>query len=398
MPFTLAAVGHGRRVIERQPLVFHCNHYNYWLQKVLLLDESLGMDAVIRDAAAEVAADLLANHPGDPAAKLADAADAFRLLGFGTIDFSLLTAAGGEVRTPTSHYGQLLKAAVAGQAFGVAQNLFDQGFAAGVAFAAFGLPFAVTDNECMSTGAPVGRFQLKPGGDAPRASVGVGRQSPVSPPPPASSHVDEPAVLNALAGLDLSGNEEGFIPRFGVALTHHFANFYNRISFEFVRAMSGSGLLEDAEELLVNAGYQCAFNTFGGIMLSGEWRAAVQPMLRTDDDWVHGMVAVTNALGWGVWRVHELTDDRIVVRIYDDYESAGYSAMYGQADRPVCYLHQGGVAGLMHLIRIGRIMDGPALDDALYARCFEAERPFVPRVTRSAAAGDDFTEIVAERA
>ncbi|NET39964.1 MAG: hypothetical protein F6K19_49770, partial [Cyanothece sp. SIO1E1] len=86
------------------------------------------------------------------------------------------------------------------------------------------------------------------------------------------TNIDEPAILTALAGLDLSGNEEGLIPRFGVMLTNHFANFYNRISFEFVRRMSGTGMLEMGEILLQDAGYQCAFNTFGGIMISDEWK------------------------------------------------------------------------------------------------------------------------------
>ena len=53
MPVQPAA--HGKTLMGGEPLIFHCNFYNYFLQKTLLLDETLGMEAVIRAAAAEVA-------------------------------------------------------------------------------------------------------------------------------------------------------------------------------------------------------------------------------------------------------------------------------------------------------------------------------------------------------
>ncbi|MCA9495200.1 MAG: hypothetical protein KC621_34970, partial [Myxococcales bacterium] len=251
-------------------------------------------------------------------------------------------------------------------------------------------------NACHSVGGD-GRMQLRPGGVMPSltptmAPLGLGQAGPIAP-----SGIDEPAVLAALAGLDLSGNEEGFIPRFGVMLTRHFANFYNRITFEFLHRMQGSGLEAEAEALLTDAGYHCAFRTCGGVMTSAEWDAVVRPMIRTEDDWVHGMIAVVNALGWGTWRIQDLGPDRVVLRVWDDYEGNGYLSMYGPTRQPVSFLHMGGIAGIMHLIRFGRIMDRPALTDAFYEACLDVERPFVPRLTSSVAAGDPFTEIVAER-
>jgi hypothetical protein len=209
--------------------------------------------------------------------------------------------------------------------------------------------------------------------------------------------VDEAGILSALAGLDFSGNEEGFIPRFGVLLTLHFANYYNRISYEFVRRMADTGMLEHAETALIDAGYHCAFNTFGGIMVSAEWDAVIKPQCQTKEDWVHGMTATVNALGWGVWRVHELSPERLVMRIYDDYESRGYVGMYGQSERPVAYLATGGVAGIMNLIYVGDISQKPTLDDAYYAQVFDAENSFTARETQSRTMGAEFTEIVAER-
>ena len=45
------AAAHGKTLMGGESLVFHCNYYNYFLQKTLLLDETLGMEVVIHDAA-----------------------------------------------------------------------------------------------------------------------------------------------------------------------------------------------------------------------------------------------------------------------------------------------------------------------------------------------------------
>lgn len=58
------SVPHSRFVLAGEPLVFHCNFYNYWLQRTLLLDPSPGMDQVIQDAA--TAAAPCWPHPAHP--------------------------------------------------------------------------------------------------------------------------------------------------------------------------------------------------------------------------------------------------------------------------------------------------------------------------------------------
>lgn len=403
---TLGAVsanGRGRHSLGGQPLVFHCNHYNYWLQKTLLLDDSLGMDVVIRDAAQSVAASCLRQQAtelgAEPSARRALVRDTFSELGFGTIDESGLGEQGGTAVFPTSHYGLAL-APAAGKPFRRAQNLFDQGYAAGAADALTGRSngFEGRGVACHSVGDPRGEVRVIPrsGGGFEAVGLGPSRPEPV-PGRLVASNVDEPAILAALATLDFSGNEEGLTPRFGVMLTHHFANFYNRISFEFARRMEGSGMMDEAEALLVEAGHRCAFNTFGGIMTSPEWAAVIKPQLKTTEDWAHGMVAVVNALGWGVWRIAELSSRRLVVQAWDDYESMGYLAMYGTASRPVAWLMAGGCAGLMNLIYPGQIAAGPRLDEAFYERIFNSPEAFKARQTKSAAMGDAYSEIVVER-
>lgn len=400
----LSPSDHGRVLLGTEPLVFHCNYYNYFLQKTLLLDESLGMGEVIRDAATEVAYHVLQHESlGETAADRHKAAvDVFAQLGFGLIDLSKTGPEGGTVHFPVSHYGRCMRLAVGEDIeFEQPQNHFDAGYAAGALAAIHGKPagaYEATIVTCQSQ-ADQGEIKLTlretPKAIATPPGQGDHTSDPV--PPPAASNIDEPAVLTALGGLDFDGNEEGLIPRFGVMLTFHFANFYNRISFEMHRKMAGSGLEEAAEMLLVDAGYNCAFHTFGGIMVSPEWDAVVLPQIKTRDDWVHGMVACVNALGWGVWRVHELTDDRLVVRIWDDYESTGYTGMYGKAESPISFLAQGGVAGLMNLVHQAGIEKKPALTPDFFAQVFEASGGFEPRQTKCQAMGDPYTEIVAER-
>ena len=407
MPRALAAYvpsPHGKLLMGGEPLVFHCNYYNYFLQKTLLLDEELGMEAVIHDAARSSAYALLtaaARERGaaTPAERRRIAEDSFAQLGFGLIDLAETTPDGGRVTLAMSHYGFALRPA-AGDTFARPQSYFDAGYAAAAAAFVHGAPverFAGAIEACMALGAPAGRIVLGPGVEAPLAP-GIGAHTREVPPPPfAATHVDEPGILAALATLDFAGNEEGLVPRFGVMLTHHFANFYNRISFEFTRRMADTGLLEGAEDLLVEAGLRCAFHTFGGIMTSAEWDAVIRPQCKTREDWVHGMVATVNALGWGTWRVMELAPDRLVLRIYDDYESCGYLGMYGTATRPVSYLAAGGAAGLMNLVYVAQIDQRPALDFACYARVFESAERFTTTHVRSMATGDGYTELVASR-
>lgn len=401
LPFESAS--HGRALYGREPLIFHCNHYNHHLQQTLLLPD-IGMESVMVDAAAAVAYAAVKRGGDTAEARRKVAEDTFAELGFGTLDLSKAGPEGGAVVIPTSHYGQmtLLAREEPGQPFQTSQTFFDQGFVAGALAAIHDLPqgrFKAEVESCLSAGDGETRLKLVPqDGASVYGTPGPGFSSgAVAPAPNDATSVDEGNVLAALSGLDFSGNEEGLIPRFGVVLTRHFANYYNRISFEFVHRMGEMGLLESAETLLVNAGYHCAFNTFGGIMISPEWDAVIRPQCERQVDWVHGMVATVNALGWGTWRVVEASEQGVKIRIYDDYEGRGYVGMYGAAERPVSYLAQAAVAGTMNLIYVGDIASKPTMDRAYFEQVFESAGAFQVKETASMAKGDDYTEIVAWR-
>jgi hypothetical protein len=396
---------HGRLMMGGEPLILHSDHDNALLQSAVLLDDRLGMEIVIHDAAqAAVHALLVAAGrersavTGSARRQLAE--DTFAQLGFGKIDLASVGPEGGTAVLAVSHHGSALRPATGERAR--PRSYFDAGYAAAAAAFLHGRPpeaFSGAIEACIATGATAGRIAVTPrAGRSAFYSPGIGgRSRELAPPPFAATSVDEPAILTGLAALDFTGNAQGLMPRFGLTWTHHLASFYCRVAFEFVRRMTDAGLGDGAEAQLGEAGLRGAFHTFGAIMTSPEWDALVKPQCKDRSDLVHGLVAVINAFGWGAWRVFELSPERVAVRIYDDYESCGYRGMYGKAARPVSHLAAAAVAGIMNLVYVARIDEHPALDAACYARAFEAPERFTARHTRSLAVDGGYTEIVACR-
>lgn len=214
--------------------------------------------------------------------------------------------------------------------------------------------------------------------------------------------IDEKSIVGAVSGLSLEGNEEGLIPAFGLYLTRHYAGFYNRVSYEYLhRAEAKSAeATAVARAALIEAGHICAFNTFGGIMMSPEWEAVVAPMIESREDWVRGIVGVINALGWGVWKVDSLVGGQeLRISIGNSYESTGYLADYPKrAAGSVCFLATGGTAGIMNLLYHGDITARPSLDEAYYAKLFESKGRFVAEEVACRASGAARCEFVARRA
>src|SRR5262249_148083 len=114
-------------------------YYNYFLQKTLLLDESLQMDAVIHDAAYACAYEHIETSSramglAKPEERLTLAEDIFAELGFGLMQLKGALR-GEDVLAKMSHYGVCLRGP-AGAEFLKPQTYFDAGFAAGALDAA----------------------------------------------------------------------------------------------------------------------------------------------------------------------------------------------------------------------------------------------------------------------
>ena len=396
-----------RLVVGGEPMILHCHHYNCFLQRSIQDAEYIDSAPILVGAAAEVAfaqlTDLLSRTPDIPARK-ATVEALYRACGLGLIDLSGVTDRGGEMRTRSTHYSIGWK-----EKFGISRapvDFFSTGFLAGALAAIYGLPPAdvqARQTECLSTGADEDVFVL--GRGPANFKIFAPRQSPVLNPvaddtEPATA-VDRAAITRTVAAMPLPVNAEGLIAVFGLYLTRLYADYYNRISFAFEREMTeaaGRQGVEVAAGLFIEAGHICAFNTLGGIMTSPEWDALVLPMLKTREDWFHGIFAWWNACGYGVAKVMDVSPTGATIRVYNDYELIGYRRMYGAADHVISYLVTGGLAGVMNLIYLGDIHNKPDLTPEFYDRLFKRGRAFQARMTACQAMGDPYTEIRAELA
>ena len=164
--------------------------------------------------------------------------------------------------------------------------------------------------------------------------------------------IDQSKIVDAVVEMNLHGNEEGIIDAFGVYLTNHYVDYYNRISFRFEKELSekNPGLLDMARFLLIEAGHVCGFNTFGGIRKSDEWKGLIAPMCESKEDEIRGLVAVLNALGWGVWEVVEVSPEKLVIRSRNTYESTGFLKEFGTSDKQECSLATGVAASFMNIV------------------------------------------------
>ncbi len=396
---------HRRCLVGGEPVIIHCHHFNTFLQQTLLDAEYIDIPVILVGAANEVAYQQLTTmyaslEISDVDERKQLAQEIYTWAGFGIIDLMPLSAEGGTVTTAHSHYSQAWRLK-----FGKASHpmdFFTTGWITGAMSALYGLPqdaFRGTQTACMAQDDEQNQFEIRRGSPnytlftSPGGGDLAAQNLQETPPLP----VDEDAIYNALVGLPLFGDAgTGLISVFGVILSRHYANYYNRISFAFERELAktfGTELLAISEPLLVESGHVCAFNTFGGIMKSMEWQGLIQPQLKTKEDWVHGMVAAVNGLGWGRWQVVELSSKMAKFVLHNDYESVGYRAMYGKADHNVSYLAKGAAMGIMNLIYVGDIESHPELDPAFYNHLFKNKDSSNGKVVKSLAMGDPHTEI-----
>lgn len=388
---------HGQTFIGGLNRVFHCNFYNAYLQTAVMLSEGAG-DCQPRRLLSDAVVPLVRRLRSTGYTEL-DLREEFSFCGFG----KLRRAAGAnEWLTPTSHYGQ----AALMQGHGERSCYFNAGYIAGIT------DLETEETMCKQTRAPVDWY--KTGNKLHHIEDYLTRQADLRPAPPRfgfpecqrfETAVDEAAIIEAVSGLPLFGKsgleDTGLIDAFGVVLTNHFADYYNHISYESYYGMLNAGMpLAQTQDVFVQGGHICAFNTFGGIMSSPEWDAVVRPMCRNDEDWIHGMIAIVNALGWGIWRVEKIVPGReLIIRSYNSYEGVGYRRMYPIADDPqLSFLVMGGVQGLAHLFWKIDIKERPKLNQEFYTTVFNSpENKFSVKQTHAIAAGHEYDRVVAWR-
>lgn len=424
--------------IDNEPMVFHCNHYNRFLQLVIEDCHYIQREPILTQSAMEVARRQLTAHFTERpnltrADRLAYAQAMYQYCGFGNLPLADLpvTHNGYQIKETHSHYGQALRLNYGKR--GWPGEFFDAGYALGTLAAVDNQSYSVKIfDDAISMGFEATTFQLTPA-DATlspcpvMASFELPQGASLVSAREIGLHIDEAGIIAAVSGLPLFGNSEGLIPAFGVNLTRHYADYYNLVSFRFEQALEqalsthrylGEMLWyeypslffykdkfshlqgrELASTLLIEAGHICGFNTMGGIMRSDPWYQLIVPQLRDKNDWIAGIVACINALGWGVWRIFELIpNERLVIRAWHPYESLGHLRHFGPADHPIDYLMVGIAASLMNLLYNADITTKPDLTLAFYYQVNRSKQGFWGQQTACVAMGDAYSEVVVERA
>jgi hypothetical protein len=392
-------VEHGQRMLGGLNRIFHCNHYNAHLQMAVLLAEGVEDGFDPRRLLVEASAGLVASLR-ERGYSRQDLIDDYTWCGFGAPQFLSPTL----IRLQGAHYGQTC--------YSLARPgkicFCDTGIFEGMT------GHRVREIACRHERSDADLFEVlaepsdarhrlqfaPPFVDAPPRFGFDGCEIDETP-------IDEDAIIAAVAGLPLYGKSpeaggDGLIRAFGVALTNHYADYYNLISYETYACLRRAGVPHElAAEAFVQCGHVCAFHTFGGIMESPEFHGLVVPQCRGVEDWVHGMVAVINAFGWGVWRVEKIVPGReLVIRIYNSYEGIGYRRLYPQTDRrETSFFNMGGVRGLAHLFWKIDIRQRPGLTQDFYFKAFnEPTGYWEVEQTHAIAAGDGYDRIVTRHA
>lgn len=368
-------------IAAQEPAVFHCHHYNTFLQAAIEDTSSyLDVHPILVESSQEIAYAQFARFFKEE--KLATderkevVEDYFRFCGFGKIDLSTLDHLGGVTHTTSDHYGVGWKSK-----FGLRHeddmgvSFFTLGYIIGALEAIYDLKLGSLSGKqtaCIAKGHERSTFEI-----VDRQTKGL-KNSPeegifqIGKLPQTDTQVDYEGIREALINMPLEGDSEnGMIEAFDVLLTRMYSNYYCLVSYKFLNLFEeklGADGLNMAKELLTEAGHVCAFNTLGGVMQSAEWNGLIKPMLQSKDDWVHGILAVINSLGWGFWEALEfIPNEKLVIQIRSGYEANNFVKQFGKSEVPISFLATGGVAGIMNLIYNTSITEESiTLDETLY--------------------------------
>lgn len=400
-------------ILGKEPMIFHCHHYNVFLQMSIEdTKEYIDVYPILIDSAHEIVysqfSELFKEAENTIEEKKRMVENCYHVRGFGQISLDNVDENGGVVESPNEHYSYGWKIK-----FGKRQDkeqgvgFFTRGFLSAALEAVYDLEFGSMETlqtKCLTKGHDVCRFEISKRSEPIELS-----ESPQEGNYqtfdyyPEHENINYSGIREALINMPIVGSEEnGLIDAFGVLLTRHYANYYNLISLRTMLTMEhefGEAGVSIVKELLTEAGHVCAFNTLGGIMLSAEWNAMIKPMIKTQDDWTHGIVACANALGWGFWEIEELvTEGETKFKITSAYESNAFLKLYGEnTNYPACCFLDGALAGVMNLIYHGDITEIPTLDENYYNKTFKTKGRFGSSQVNARTMGADIDRFSVKR-
>ena len=342
-----------RRLIGSKEVVIHCHHYNARLQNIIEGTYQIEGKQIILEAAEAVFSEYIQDfirEDDSTATKWQVAAQLYAHLGYGALNFDRLEE--DLVIANHSHYVEGWKTGFQNTDRPVCT--FTEGYLQGVIHGITGETVTVRETACTNAGNYCCKFEIKR--DRTTSILCAAKQSLDSLSLKTTdyknnSNIDEPKIINALVEMPFVGNEAGLIPAFNVYLANTPADFYNLICIRFLEAMQEANLYNTAQELLLFAGEVCALNTLRGILISPEWFELIAPMVKEEADCLYGLIAVTNALGWGNWHVLEYEpEETLKLEALNGYEALGYLQYRGTFDTARCLMLTGVAAGIMELI------------------------------------------------
>lgn len=347
-----SAVDH-RRLIAGHEVVVHCHHYNARIQRTIENSTAIDGKHIFVSSAEAVFVELLRSvmQPADlNPERWQVAGDLYAHLGYGQLDLTKVDQ--GSVTASESHFVEGWAAGF--PSYGKPVCSLTQGYIQAAFHVILGKLVQVQEVVCIAQGADRCEFSVDFLRSAPLAQfsklqgqiqIAAGKGSLHSP------NVDEEKIVSALVEMPIQGNADGLIPAFNVYLANMPADFYNLVCIRFVEEMAKADLESVARRQLVHDAETCAMNTFRGIMASPEWDALVRPMLHETEDALFGIIAVSNALGWGNWYVMEHVEgESLKLRSDNGYESSGFLELRTPQAEPVCLMLTGVAAGIMALI------------------------------------------------
>ncbi len=403
---------HDLSFLADTPVLYHCNHFNLFLDQTI--DDALGTELGTRlrtVAARDAAHQLLATLNRKlalltPPERLELATALFKAMGHGKLEI-LTQPSGGTARGSWLHYGfawhEKYGAAVRRRS---PADALAAGYVAAATEVAHGLPresVHCTENHCIAMRSPNCEFTVTPGkADAPRLDVTPLQVRTHLKPSFTGQH--EERIAGIAAGLrdfagGVAGDDRGLVEAFGVLVTLHLGTYYNRISYDSWKHIhkTAPASLPVYEALLRESGHVCVFNTFGGILLSPEWEGMVGKLQGDATEIVTGCLAIGRALGFGHWTLQELVaGKRLVIKTPSTYESAYWTVREKPASQGMCFFLQGAALAIMQLQQRVAWTQSPKLTQDFYNDLFRKGVPWRVRETSCISKGDASCEVVVE--
>ncbi|MEA1916131.1 MAG: 4-vinyl reductase [Campylobacterota bacterium] len=389
-------------MIEDEAMMYHCHHYLTNLQKTIFDAEYIDSVPFIVGSAADSVYNQLSNLCRDKSEDESKQSieQLYKTFGNGLIDLSSMNENGITLTTTKSILSKtwLLQFEKSSQPV----DCYTTGFLA----AAFAVIYnknldeiSAKQTTCMACGDEFNTHIIKLGSSNFTTYL---KKSPIvfNETPKVKidwEHAQAVTDMFADAHKNFIGNEEGFIPAFGVYVVHNQSDYINRVQFEFIKAVvevAGDYGETQGGELLMEAGLACGFFTLGGILASPEWKVAVQPLLKTKEDWINAAMALTNNMGWGYQMAVEVSKERLIFRNYNDFEDLSYMRMYGKSKTFTHWANSGGWSAIMPLIyNTDLIEDGEINSIELFGDVRRSKYGYKINRTKGISCGDDFLEV-----